>query len=319
MAPTAKATKRSAPNTTTASKKKSIKKSAKANKKANPEANQSTSKPAAKSDAATAATTTQIAARATRSYTQPLLLGIDIGGSGIKGAPVDLSDGKLATDRKRIETPQPSTPQACAEVVADIVRSFENMTAADGPIGITFPGVVWDGITKTAANVDHDWLDLDADAMFEEALKRKVTVINDAQAAVLAEVHFGAGRGTNGLVLMLTFGTGIGSGMAYRGVAIPGIEFGHLRMHGKDAEAFAAASVKDNKKMSWKDWTENVNDYLVRLEAMVWPELIIVGGGVSNEPEKFLGRLKTRTPIVPAKLANDAGIVGAAIAAANRV
>jgi polyphosphate glucokinase len=266
-----------------------------------------------------AATKQKVAGRVTRSATHPLVLGIDFGGSGIKGAPVDLVDGKLATDRKRIDTPQPSTPQACAEVIADIVRSFENMTAADGPIGITYPGVVFDGVTHTAANVDKGWIGLDADAMLEEALKRRVTVLNDAQAAVLAEINFGAGRGAEGMVLMLTFGTGIGSGLAYRGVALPGVELGHLRMHGQDAEKIAAASIKDEKKLSWKAWTDRVNDYLARIETMLYPELIIIGGGVSDEPEKFLARLKTRAPIVPAKLANGAGIVGAAIAASRRI
>ena len=179
--------------------------------------------------------------------------------------------------------------------------------------------MVFDGVTHTAANVDKGWIGLDADLMFEEALKRRVTVLNDAQAAVLAEINFGAGRGAEGMVLMLTFGTGIGSGLAYRGVALPGVELGHLRMRGRDAEQLAAASVKDQKKLSWKEWTERVNDYLSRVENILYPELIIIGGGLSDQPEKFLNRLKTRAPIVPAKLANGAGIVGAAIAASRRV
>lgn len=249
----------------------------------------------------------------------PLVLGIDMGGSGIKGAPVDLEKGLLVVDRARYDTPQPSTPAACTDVIAQLVADFEPMTAAKGPVGVTFPGVVWDGTTLTAANVDHDWIGLDADAMLEERLKRKVTVLNDAQAAALAEVHYGAGRGVDGMVLMLTFGTGIGSGLVYRGVALPGVELGHVRMHGRDAEQLAAASVKDNKKLSWKAWSERVNDYLARIELMLWPELIIIGGGVSEESEKFLSRLKTRTPVVPAKLGNSAGIVGAAIAASRKI
>jgi polyphosphate glucokinase len=247
-----------------------------------------------------------------------LVLGIDIGGSGIKGAPVDLTKGVLAVDRLRIETPNPSTPQSCAEVVATITKHFEHATATNGPIGITYPGVVWDGVTLTAANVDKGWINTDADAMFEEALKRPVTVLNDAQAAVLAECRFGAARGIDGLVLMLTFGTGIGSGLAYRGVAIPGVELGHLIMKGRDAEHLAAASVKDREKLSWKQWCDRVNEYLFRVESMLWPELILIGGGLSDEPEKFLPRLKSRAPITTATLVNGAGIVGAAIAATSQ-
>jgi polyphosphate glucokinase len=254
-----------------------------------------------------------------RRSVHPLVLGIDVGGSGIKGAPVDLEKGVLVFDRQRLDTPQPSTPAACTEVIAQLVANFEPMTATNGPVGITYPGVVWDGTTLTAANVDKGWIGLDADAMLEERLKRKVTVLNDAQAAALAEVHFGAGRGVQGMVLMLTFGTGIGSGLVYRGVALPGVEFGHVRMHGRDAEELAAASVKDSKKLSWKAWSERVNDYLSRIEKMLWPELIIIGGGVSEEPEKFLSRLKTRTPVVPAALGNSAGIVGAAMAATQKI
>jgi polyphosphate glucokinase len=247
-----------------------------------------------------------------------LVLGIDIGGSGIKGAPVDLTKGVLALDRLRVATPTPSTPQNCAEVVATITKHFEHATATNGPIGITYPGVVWDGVTLTAANVDKGWINTDADAMFEEALKRPVTVLNDAQAAVLAECRFGAARGIDGLVLMLTFGTGIGSGLAYRGVALPGIELGHLIMKGREAEHLAAASVKDREKLTWKQWSERVNEYLFRVESMLWPELILIGGGLSDEPEKFLPRLKSRAPITTATLVNGAGIVGAAIAATSQ-
>jgi polyphosphate glucokinase len=270
--------------------------------------------------ATTAKSTTSVRKSASRlaATTTPLVLGIDIGGSGIKGAPVDLTKGVLALDRLRIETPNPSTPQSCAEVVATITKHFEHATATNGPIGITYPGVVWDGVTLTAANVDKGWIDKDADAMFEEALKRPVTVLNDAQAAVLAECRYGAARGIDGLVLMLTFGTGIGSGLAYRGVAIPGIELGHLVMKGRDAEHLAAASVKDKEKLSWKQWCDRVNEYLFRIESMMWPELIIVGGGLSDEPEKFLPRLKSRAPITTATLVNGAGIVGAAIAATSQ-
>ncbi len=253
-----------------------------------------------------------------RAAANHLVLGIDIGGSGIKGAPVDLHEGRLANDRIRIDTPQPSTPEACGVVVNDIVRHFSTMTAANGPVGCTYPGVVWDGITHTAANMDQGWLERDADAFFEEACKRPFTVINDAQAAVLAEIRHGAARGAEGLVLMLTFGTGIGSGLAYRGVAVPGIEFGHLRMEGNDAERFAAASARDRENLSFKKWTERVNAYLARVEAMIWPEVIVLGGGVVNDAQRWVPYLKTRTPVVVAELGNDAGIVGAAIAATTQ-
>jgi polyphosphate glucokinase len=245
------------------------------------------------------------------------MLGIDIGGSGIKGAPVDLVNGTLLVERHRIETPDPSTPAACAYVVAQIAELFGDQIGKNTPIGITFPGVVQGGKTLTAANVDHGWIGHDADAMLEEQLKRKVTVLNDAQAAVLGEVRFGAGKGIRGMVLMLTFGTGIGSGLAYNGVALPGVELGHLRMHGVDAEKLASANVKELEKLSWKKWTERVNDYLQRLEAVLWPELIIVGGGVSEKGEKFIPQLKARAQIVAAELGNGAGIVGAAIAASE--
>jgi polyphosphate glucokinase len=267
---------------------------------------------------AAAKTTSRTRAASIRGTAKSLVLGIDIGGSGIKGAPVDLGEGRLASDRLRIETPQPSTPEACAVIVNQIVSHFETMTSSRGPVGCTYPGVVWDGVTHTAANMDHGWLGRDADALFEAACQRPFTVINDAQAAVLAEVRYGAARGADGLVLMLTFGTGIGSGLAYRGVAVPGVEFGHIRMQGADAELHAAASVRDREKMSYKKWAERVNDYLARIEAMIWPEVIVLGGGVVGDAEKWVPRLKTRTPLVVAKLGNDAGIVGAAIAATTQ-
>jgi polyphosphate glucokinase len=275
--------------------------------------------PAKRAPATSATRSAPTRAASIRGTAKSLVLGIDIGGSGIKGAPVDLGEGILANDRLRIETPQPSTPEACAVVVNQIVTHFETMTSSSGPVGCTYPGVVWDGVTHTAANMDQGWLGRDADALFEEACKRPFTVMNDAQAAVLAEVTVGAAKGVEGLVLMLTFGTGIGSGLAYRGVAVPGVEFGHIRMQGVDAEQLAAASVRDREKMSYRKWSERVNAYLARVEAMIWPEVIVLGGGVVSDAEKWVPRLKTRTPLVVAELGNDAGIVGAAIAATTQV
>jgi polyphosphate glucokinase len=245
----------------------------------------------------------------------PFILGIDIGGSGIKAAPVDLEKGVLVADRIRIDTPQPSTPEACAAVVAQLVRTFEPVIGKGTPIGCTFPGVVMDGITHTAANVDKSWIGLDADKLFTEACGRSFNLLNDAQAAAIAEVKVGAGKGIDGLVLMLTFGTGIGAALVYRGVALPGIELGHLRIKGEDAETRASAFAKEREGLSWKKWAQRVDTYIARLETVLWPELIIVGGGISADADQFLHLLNTRAPIVPAQLTNDAGIVGAAMAA----
>ncbi len=243
-------------------------------------------------------------------------LGIDIGGSGIKGAPVDLTTGELLADRLRIPTPQPSRPEAVAEIVKQITEHFADL--CEGPVGVTFPGVVTGGVTRTAANVDKRWIGLDADTLFEEATGRSFSVINDAQAAVMAEVRYGAGRHVDGMILMLTFGTGIGSGLTYRGISMPGIEFGHVRIDGVDAEVNASANARDREGWSWSQWTKRVNVYLEHIENMIWPDLIIVGGGVSEKAEKWLPKIKTRAPIVPAELTNEAGIVGAALIARQK-
>ena len=241
------------------------------------------------------------------------ILGIDIGGTGIKGAPVDLEHGVLTQERVRVDTPKPSTPEALAEVVAHIAKQFVGVTGA-GPIGITFPAVVKSGVTKTAANVDHAWIDCDAAALFAEATGRQVRVINDAQAAAMAEVHYGAVKGHRGVVLMLTFGTGIGSGLVIDGRSVEGVEFGHLEVDGDDGEKLAAANVRDELDLSWKEWAKRVDKYIHRLETVFWPDVIIVGGGVSEKADKWVPRLTTRTPIVVAELHNEAGIVGAALA-----
>jgi polyphosphate glucokinase len=255
------------------------------------------------------ATSSKIATRSKKTGT----LGIDIGGSGIKGAPVDLATGELLAERLRIPTPQPSKPEAVAAVVKQIVDHFADIT--DGSVGVTFPGVVTGGMTRTAANVDKRWVNLDADGLFEKATGRKFSVINDAQAAVMAEVRYGAAKDVDGMVLMLTFGTGIGSGLAYRGVSMPGIEFGHISVDGDDAEKNASANARDREGWSWAQWAKRVNLYLEHIETMIWPDLIIVGGGVSEKADKWLPKIKTRAPIVPATMTNEAGIVGAALVA----
>jgi polyphosphate glucokinase len=248
-------------------------------------------------------------------------IGIDIGGSGIKGGPVDLSSGTLVGVRHRIDTPSPSTPQACADVIARIVADAAEAEGRLLPVGITYPGVVKEGRTLSAANVDPGWLGLDAHDLLATRLDGLIAsdlvVLNDAQAAAMAEVRYGSVAGHRGLVLCLTFGTGIGSGLVYRGIALPGIELGHLLIDGIDGEDTAAASVKDREALSWADWTARVQRYLEHLECAIWPDVIVVGGGVSAEADAWLPALRTRAPLVAAGLANDAGIVGAALATAT--
>ncbi|HEX6471213.1 MAG TPA: ROK family protein [Streptosporangiaceae bacterium] len=240
------------------------------------------------------------------------VLGVDIGGSGIKGAPVDLSAGRFVRDRLRIETPQPSAPEAVADVVSTIVEHF----GWTGPVGVTYPGVVVGGVTRTAANVHKRWIGLDAGDLFAKATGRPVTVLNDADAAGIAEMSFGAGKGRDGVVMVLTFGTGIGSALFVDGILVPNTELGHLQIHGKDAEHRAAAQVRVAKELSWEKWAERVEDYLRHVDALFSPRLIIIGGGVSKRSDKFLPLVHGVTAeVVPAALHNDAGIIGAAMAA----
>ncbi|AEW96278.1 putative polyphosphate glucokinase [Streptantibioticus cattleyicolor NRRL 8057 = DSM 46488] len=238
---------------------------------------------------------------------------MDIGGSGIKGAPVDLGRGELAGERFKVLTPHPSEPAAVVAGVRQVVGHF----GWSGPVGVTFPGVVTDGVTRTAANMHPDWVDVDARALLSEALGVPVTVRNDADAAGLAEMRFGAGRGHDGTVIVLTFGTGIGSAVFHRGRLLPNTELGHLELHGHDAEKRAAARVKDDHGMSWPQWAARVEEYLAEVEKLFSPELLVLGGGVSRKAEKFLPLLRgVRAKIVPARLHNEAGIVGAAMEAA---
>jgi polyphosphate glucokinase len=238
-------------------------------------------------------------------------LGIDIGGSAIKGAPVNVETGELAAERLRIEIPEPSTPENCAEVVREIVEHFDY----HGPVGVTFPAVVRHGVTLTAANVDKRWIDCDAEAMLREVTGLPVIVLNDADAAGIAEVAFGAGRGVPGTVVMLTFGTGIGSAFFSDGVLLPNTEFGHLLLRGKDAEKRASAKIKEDKKLTWKQWARRVNEFLKEIDKLFTPDYIIIGGGISKRFDKFGKLLKSSAEIVPARYLNDAGIIGAAMAA----
>ena len=242
--------------------------------------------------------------------------GIDIGGTGIKGAIVDIGTGELVTPRKRILTPQPSTPDAVAEVVGKLVRD----AGWSGPVGATFPAVIQHGVARSAANVDESWIGTDVDACFTNATPSAtdVIVLNDADAAGIAEQRFGAAKDVSGVVILLTFGTGIGSAVLIDGRLVPNTELGHLELDGHDAEKRAAASVRDEHKMSYKDWAKRVQRYMSHVERLFTPDLFVVGGGVSKDADKWVPRLELRTPVRPAQLLNDAGIVGAAIAAAER-
>jgi polyphosphate glucokinase len=237
--------------------------------------------------------------------------GIDIGGSGIKGAPVDLVAGEFADERLRIPTPQPSTPDAVADVVSQIVHEFGNKSG-DLPVGVTFPAVIQHGIARTAANVDQSWIGTDVDALFTEKLGRAVHVVNDADAAGVAEARYGAARGTHGTVIVATLGTGIGSALLIDGKLVPNTELGHLEIDGHDAETRAADSARDREELSWEKWAARLQRYFGVVEDLFWPDLIVVGGGVSKKSDRFLPLLHLRAPIVPAQLRNDAGIIGAA-------
>ncbi|MFT3832757.1 MAG: ROK family protein [Micropruina sp.] len=249
--------------------------------------------------------------------TSNFALGIDIGGSGIKGAVVDLTAGDFATERLRIDTPQESTPSNVAAVVGEIVSHFADQLG-DGPIGITVPAIVQHGVTLSAANIDPSWVNCPAEKIFEEALGRDVVVVNDADAAGVAEVGFGAAKGHPGLVIVTTLGTGIGSAIIHRGVLVPNSELGHLEIDGYDAEKRAAASARERESLSWDEYVPRLQRYYETVEFLFSPDLLVVGGGVSKKADKFLPRLKLRTPIVPAQLQNRAGIIGAALLAVDK-
>jgi polyphosphate glucokinase len=239
--------------------------------------------------------------------------GVDVGGSGIKGCEVDLAAGALSGERLRIPTPDPSMPDAVADVIADIVCRFGWRER----LGVTLPCVVKGGVTLTAANVHKDWIGTDAAKLLTERIGQPVLVLNDADAAGLAEMRYGAGRGVTGMTVLLTFGTGIGSAIFVDGTLVPNTELGHLQIDGQDAERTAAAAVREEEGLSWPEWAARVTIYLRALETVIWPDLIIAGGGVSKKADRWLPLLENRTPVVPAKLRNDAGIVGAALAASG--
>lgn len=244
----------------------------------------------------------------TRTSATPVV-GIDIGGTGIKGAPVDLGAGAFAAERVRLLTPTPATPERVIETVVELLTKLD----APGPVGITVPAVVRGGVVETAANIDDAWIGVDADRRFADALGRPVAVMNDADAAGLAEMRFGAGRDRRGVVVVLTLGTGIGSAVFTDGALVPNTELGHLPLQGDSAERWAAESARERDDLSWKHWAHRLQTYFELVERLLWPDLIIIGGGVSKKSAKYLPHIELRTQILPAALHNDAGIVGAAL------
>lgn len=247
--------------------------------------------------------------------TSPHPCGIDFGGSGIKGAPVDLAAGDFAGERVKIATPRPATPAAVAEVFAELLGRFP---ASDAPVGVTVPGVVRHGVVRSAANIDPAWVGTDADALFTRALGRDVHVVNDADAAGLAEAEYGAARGRRGLVVVTTLGTGIGSALVHNGVLVPNSELGHLEVEGHDAESRAANSAREAEGLSWAEWAARLTVYYRTAERLLSPDLFVVGGGVSKDSEHFLPLVDIETDIVPARLRNRAGIIGAALEATRQ-
>ena len=237
-------------------------------------------------------------------------LGIDIGGTGIKGAPVDTAEGRLLEERFRVETPQPATVEDVVSSVAEVARHF-NWT---DEIGCGFPSAVKRGVILTAANIDSGWIGTDAKSRIEQVTKCRTHVINDADAAGLAEIHFGAGKGNPGVVFMVTVGTGLGTALFVNGTLVPNTELGHIDIRGKEAEHRASNRIRLEKELSWKDWAPRFGEYLRYIEKLFWPDLFIIGGGGSKSFNKFAPHLEVRTPVVPAQMLNEAGIIGGAMA-----
>ena len=238
------------------------------------------------------------------------VFGLDIGGSGIKGAPVNVESGELLRERVRVPTPEAATPEEMVAAATEVI----SLSEWTGPVGCGFPGVVKEGIIHTAANVANQFIGFDLQTRLQRELGTPVRIVNDADAAGLAEMRWGAGRGVEGMVLMLTIGTGIGTALFIEGKLVPNTELGHIELHGREAELWAADRVRKVEDLSWKKWSTRIGEYLQKMEALLWPDLIIVGGGVSKKAEKFLPRIETRTRVVPAEMLNTAGIAGAALA-----
>lgn len=248
-----------------------------------------------------------------------IAIGVDVGGSGVKAAVVDVESGRLRSERLRVATPQPATPEAVSATITRLVRRLARSTgiSESAPVGIGLPGVAIGGRLLTAANIDPAWVDYPVAEKLSKTLKRKVSIVNDADAAGIAEMRFGIGAGTRGVVVFLTLGTGVGSGVFNDGALVPNTEFGQMEIRGRPAERRSASAARVRKGLSWKAWTMDLDEHLQRIEDLLWPTLFILGGGVSKNGDKFIPRLQRRTPVVAATLRNDAGIVGAAIVAAE--
>jgi polyphosphate glucokinase len=236
---------------------------------------------------------------------------LDVGGSGIKGAPVDTSTGEILSERRRVGTPHPATPEAIVESAADVVSG----SGWTGPVGCGFPAVIKDGVAHTAANIDERAIGFDFAGALEDALGCRVRLMNDADAAGLAEARWGAARDRSGLVLVLTVGTGIGTALISNGALVPNTELGHIELGGKDAETYASDAARKRDNLSWEEAAGRFNEYLDAIERLLWPDLIVIGGGVSKKEEKFLRHLESRAELVPAQMLNTAGLAGAALAA----
>ena len=248
-----------------------------------------------------------------------IAIGVDVGGSGVKAAVVDTESGRLRSERLRVPTPQPATPEAVSATIARLVRRLARTTGISdsAPVGIGLPGVAIGGRLLTAANIDPAWVDYPVAEKLGRTLKRKVSIVNDADAAGIAEMRFGVGAGQRGVVIFLTLGTGVGSGVFVDGTLVPNTEFGQMEIRGRAAERRSAAAARVRKGLSWKAWTMDLDEHLQRIEDLMWPTLFILGGGVSKNGDRFIPSLKRRTPVVAAQLRNDAGIVGAAVVAAE--
>jgi polyphosphate glucokinase len=249
-----------------------------------------------------------------------IAIGIDVGGSGIKAAAVDTTTGTLASQKIRVVTPAPSTPSSVIASIVRLVKRIESSVGVKGlPIGVDFPSVILEGRTMTAANVDQAWINFAAAEHLQRAIGRPVALLNDADAAGLAEMRFGAGADKPGVVLVLTLGTGVGSGLFIDGTLVPNTELGHMEIRGRDAERRSAAAARVRRGLSWKAWTADLDEHLQAIDRILWPDLIILGGGVSKRADLYVPRLTCRVPVVAAVLRNEAGIIGAAMFAAEHL
>lgn len=245
-----------------------------------------------------------------------LAIGIDIGGTGIKGAVVDVGTGELKSERVKVATPDGGEPEDIVAAVVEMADGFGEI-AADAPVGVCFPAIILDGRTMSAANVSKRWVGLEAEKLFESALNRNITFVNDADAAGVAEVRYGAAKGQSGLVILTTLGTGIGTAFLYNGTLIPNTELGHMELDGKEAEKRMSYAAKERKGLDWEQWAERLQSFYSKLELLFSPTLFIVGGGVSKSDHEFLPLIELKTPIIPAAFRNNAGIMGAAALAAD--